>query len=93
MSEEFRWIDPDLLRGWQSSEGYQRLISFEPEERDGAYLLPSAKYNELFPFITVRIEHPAVMNPFLATYLWRKYVKPSDVIIDPMAGVGGTPAM
>ncbi|MEM4273279.1 MAG: hypothetical protein QW420_02850 [Candidatus Caldarchaeum sp.] len=86
-------IDPDILRGWWNSEGYQRLLSFQPEEKDGVYQLPPAKYNELFSFIQTKIEHPAVMNPYLAIYLWKRYVRPSDVVIDPMAGVGGTPAM
>ncbi|MEM0478639.1 MAG: hypothetical protein QXN23_01625 [Candidatus Caldarchaeum sp.] len=87
------FIDPTILKGWWGSEEYQRLLSFEPENAGDYYRLPFAKYNELFPFIKVKIEHPAVMNPYLAIFLWRRYVKPNDVIIDPMAGIGGTPDM
>ena len=91
MGEGFRYIDPEMLRGWANSEEYEKLLSFEPEEVEDAYKLPLARYSDIFPFITARVEHPAVMNPYLAIYLWRRYVGDGDVVIDPMAGIGGTP--
>ncbi len=88
---EFRLIDHGLLEGYPGSEAYQRLLMFEPEKDGDSLRLPFGRYDQLFPFITARIEHPAVMNPFLAAYLWRRYVNDGDIVIDPMAGVGGTP--
>ncbi len=90
---DYEFVNPAILKGWWGSEEYQRLLTFEPQMKDGAYQLPFAKFDEVFPFITIRIEHPAVMNPYLATFLWRRYVNPGDIVIDPMAGIGGTPDM
>jgi len=88
---EFRYINAELFDGWLSSEQFTKLITFEPLKEADEYQLPSYKYEQLFPFINVKLEHPAMMNPYLATFLWRRYVRDGDVVIDPMAGVGGTP--
>jgi len=85
------YIDKEIYEGWLSSEQYKKLVNSNVTRTGDEYLLPSYKYKKLFPFITTELEHPAVMNPYLSLFLWRRYVKPGDLVVDPMAGVGGTP--
>ncbi|MEM3123926.1 MAG: hypothetical protein QW756_07555, partial [Nitrososphaerota archaeon] len=84
MAEEFFWIDPKVYRWWIGSEHHSSLINFDGN------VLPQPTPATL-PFLSRRYhEFPAKMNPWLATWIFQRYIGNERVVVEPMAGVGGT---
>ena len=84
MSEEFCWIDPAVYRWWLGSCHHQSLISFNGN------VLPQPRPATL-PFLPRQYhEFPAKMNPYLASWIFRRYLVGQRIVVEPMAGVGGT---
>ncbi|GBC68917.1 hypothetical protein HRbin01_00605 [archaeon HR01] len=90
MSEEFRWISPEVYKWWVGSYHYRRLMEYA-ESGDGEVLqLPKGDIPATLPFLPREFHtHPATMNPFLASWIWRRFVREGDVVVEPMVGVGG----
>ena len=85
MSEEpFNWIDPTTYKWWLGSHYYQRLRGFDD------HVLPQT-YPAMLPFLPRSYqEFKAKMNPWLAVWIFKRYVMDQRVVVEPMVGVGGT---
>ncbi|MEM1980903.1 MAG: hypothetical protein QW137_09935 [Candidatus Caldarchaeum sp.] len=84
MSEDFRWVDPRVYYSWVGSFHYRQLRDFD------GHTLPQPTPATL-PFLPAEFHrHPATMNPWLASWIFRRYLQLQRVVVEPMAGVGGT---
>ncbi|MEM0482493.1 MAG: hypothetical protein QXM16_06385 [Nitrososphaerota archaeon] len=81
---EFNWIDVEVYKWWLGSVHHRSLKDFD------GYTLPQPKPATL-PFLPkIYHEFPAKMNPWLATWIYRRYLADKKVVVEPMCGVGGT---
>jgi len=81
---DFNWVDSRVYYEWVGSYFYRSLRDFD------GYTLPQRTPATL-PFLPAEYQsHPATMNPWLSVWVFKRYLMYQRIVVEPMAGVGGT---